>query len=191
MKQAISIMLALALVLGFSACGGGEEPLPFHATAELIADFSGGNADNAALQKSYPYDYDGNTELEPEMLAQGLSSLTGLDFFAAITLDKAGYHVDWAADSTLIAGLDDRTQKDGFHFNDAESLRWFMMDSMRSTLQANDPDQAVYYTMDGGKPLVFEELSPVNEFPANIEYMGSPFYYAHDDVRGDGMEALG
>ena len=42
-----------------------------------------------------------------------------------------------------------------------------------------------YYTMDGDKELAFEELYPVNEFPSDIPYMGSEFYFAHADVRGD------
>lgn len=195
MKQALSVVLALFLLFGFAACGGGseetlpEESLPFVATAEMIADFSCGNADNEALQKSYPYDYDGHTQLDPNELAKGLTSLTGLDFFVTITSDDKGYYVDWAKNSTLVAGLDDREQKEDFHFFDAESLNWFMMDSMRSTLLANDEGKAVYFSMDGGKDLVFEELSPINEFPAGEEFMGSVFYFAHSDVRGEDMPA--
>lgn len=58
--------------------------------------------------------------------------------------------MDWAADSTLIAGLDDREQKEEFHFFDADSMRWFMMDSLWQTLKENF-NRDIYYTMNGVK----------------------------------------
>ena len=133
-------------------------------------------ADNV---KEYPIEYTGAKKTAEE-LAQELSKLTGLDF--NITASKAddGWIVDWAADSTLIAGLDDREQKEEFFFFDSDSLNWFMMDSLWQTLTKNLNAENIYYTMDGGK-----ELYAVNEFPSDIPYMGSEFYFAHYDVRGD------
>ena len=138
-------------------------------------------ADNV---KEYPIEYTG-AQKTAEELAQELSELTGLDF--NITADKTddGLIVDWAADSTPVAGLDDRVQKDDFFFFDCDSLNWFMMDSLWRTLTENLGAENIYYTMDGGKELTFEELYPVNEFPSDIPYMGSEFYFAHSDVRGD------
>ena len=134
--------------------------------------------------REYPIEYTGAKKTAEE-LAQELTGLTGLDF--AITASKAddGWIVDWAADSTLVAGLDDRKQKEEFHFFDQDSLSWFMMDSLCRTLTENLNAENIYYTMDGGKELVFRELYPVNEFPSDIPYMGSQFYFAHADVRGD------
>ena len=60
-----------------------------------------------------------------------------------------------------------------------------MMDSLWRTLTENLDAENIYYTMDDGQELVFEELYSVNEFPSDIPYMGSEFYYAHADVRGD------
>ncbi|MGN0693054.1 MAG: hypothetical protein ACI4K7_11950, partial [Oscillospiraceae bacterium] len=87
----------------------------------LYAVFSGDNV------KEYPVEFTGNQKTA-EGLSDELSKLTGLDF--NITADKTddGWVVDWAADSTLIAGLDDREQKEEFFFFDHDTLSWFMMD---------------------------------------------------------------
>ena len=134
--------------------------------------------------KEYPITYTG-AQKTAEELAHELSELTGLDF--TITASKAddGLIVDWAADSTLVAGLDNREQKEEFFFFDVDSLSWFMMDSLWRTLTENLDAENIYYTMDGGRELVLEKISSINEFPSDIPYMGSGFYSAHADVRGD------
>lgn len=144
----------------------------------LYAVFS---ADNI---KEYPLEYTGEKK-NAEELAQELSGLAGLDFFITTTKTDDGLIVDWAADSTLIAGLDDREQKEDFFFFDNVSLSWFMMDSLWYTLTENLDVENIYYTMDGGQELVVKELYPVSEFPSDTPYMGSEFYYAHDDVQGE------
>ena len=94
--------------------------------------------------------------------------------------------VGHTADSTLVAGLDDREQKEEFFFFDYDSQCWFMMDSLWRTLTENLDAENIYYTMDGGQELVLENLSSsINTFPSDVPYMGSGFYAAHDDVRGD------
>lgn len=138
-------------------------------------------ADNV---KEYPIEYTG-AQKTAEELAQELSKLTGLNFNITASKTDDGWVVDWAADSSLIAGLDNREQKEEFFFFDCNSLNWFMMDSLWQTLTTNLNAENIYYTMDGGKELTFEELYPVNEFPSDIPYMGSEFYFAHSDVRGD------
>jgi hypothetical protein len=148
-------------------------------TATLVADFSYGSAELST--ESYELGYSG--ELTPEILIEGLSALTGLDFFASAVRTEYGFSVTWHADSTLIANLDDREQKDGFHFYDADSLRWFMMDSLYRTLVANFGEDDVFYSTEDGE-LAFDELYPTNSFPARIPYMGSAFYFAHADGRG-------
>lgn len=85
--------------------------------------------------------------------------------------------MDWAPDSTLIAGLDDREQKEDFFFFDEESLRWFMLDSLWRTLTENLDVTEVYYTMDGGEKLTLVGLNPVDTFPAEEPYKGSAFYF--------------
>ena len=134
--------------------------------------------------KEYPIEYTG-TRKNAEELANELTKLTGLDFIITASKADDGWIVDWAADSTLVAGLDGREQKKEFYFFDQDSLRWFMMDSLWRTLTENLDAENIYYTMDGGQELAFEELYPVNGFPSDIPYMGSEFYFAHADVRGD------
>lgn len=134
--------------------------------------------------KEYPIEYTGDPKTAGD-LAHALSELTGLDFIITANKTDDGWIVDWAADSTLVAGLDDRVQKDDFFFFDQDSLRWFMMDSLWRTLTENLDAENIYYTMDGGQDMVFEELYPVNAIPSDSPYMGSEFYYAHADVQGD------
>ena len=135
--------------------------------------------------KEYPIEYTG-AQKTAEELAQSLSELTGLDFTITASQTEDDWIVDWAADSTLVAGLDDREQKEEFFFFDYDSQCWFMMDSLWRTLTENLDAENIYYTMDGGQELVLENLSSsINTFPSDVPYMGSGFYAAHDDVRGD------
>ncbi len=125
-------------------------------------------------------------EVTVEALAKELSAWTGLDFFLNSVVEKDGsIYVDWSSKSTLIANLDDRKQKEEFHFFDADEMRWFMMNSLFDTISENLNNSMVHYTMDGGKDLVFENLSLLNHFPANVPFMGSNFYYAHEGDAGD------
>ncbi|MGI5844729.1 MAG: hypothetical protein ACOX9B_11190 [Candidatus Xenobium sp.] len=149
-------------------------------SAVLVADFANGSVNPNEKTRVY----NSKKAITPEELASALSRWTGLDFTVKITLKKDAILVDWAPGSTLISNLDDREQKKGFHFFDADSMRWFMMDSLWRTLKGAF-DKEVYYTMNGGKQLEFDDLSPIKVFPADVPYMGSPFYFAHSDGRGD------
>ena len=191
-KRSIFLTLAILICL-LSACGrasssgdsaSSKQAKPLQSEEEstqtdiLYAVFS------AEDVKEYPIEYTGNKKTAEE-LAGELTGLTGLDFYITASKTDDGWIVDWAADSTLIAGLDDREQKEEFHFFDHDSLCWFMMDSLWRTLTENLNAENIYYTMDGGRELFFEELYSVNVFPSDIPYMGSEFYFAHADVRGD------
>lgn len=167
-------MLIMALFM-LVACGRTEESIR---TDILYAVF--GDED----VREYPIEYSGAKKTAEE-LARELSDLTGMDFTITASKTDDGLIVDWAADSTLIAGRDDREQKEDFRFYDYDSMSWFMMDSLWRTLTENLGVENVYYTMDGGKELVLEKMSPAREFPSDVPYMGSGFYAAHDDVRGD------
>lgn len=147
----------------------------------LYAVFDDDNVD------AYPLEYTGDKKTAEE-LAYELSGLTGLDFNITVSETDDGLIVDWAADSTLVAGLDGRVQKDDFFFFDQDSLSWFMMDSLWWTLTENLDAENIYYTMDGGFELVLEELYPVHEIPSDTPYMGSEFYFAHADVKGNTPE---
>lgn len=156
----------------------------------LVTDLSCGNSDGANLELVSRYEMNTSEARSVELLTDGLSALTGLDFFVSSHTSESGLVVDWAADSTLIMGLDEREQNPEFFFFDADSLNWFMMDSLYATIAENMEVGDVYYTMNGGEELYLPELSIVQRFPIDLPYMGSPFYFAHSDLldgegRGD------
>lgn len=125
--------------------------------------------------KTYNTTYDG--ELSPDMLANGLSELTGLDFSITYMEQSDGsILIFWNNDSTLIAGLGDGEQKDDFHFFDVDSLNWFMLDSLYYTLKENLDYSAIYYMQEDGQPLSLQDMSPVPPIPANQPYEGSAPY---------------
>ena len=204
LKKAFGISAAVAICINLTACGGtpvetnsSTSTTTSEATTTTTSEATTTTATTTTTQtdilyavfgadsvKEYPIEYTG-AKKSAEELAQELSKLTGLDFNITASKTDDGWVVDWAANSTLIAGLDNREQKEEFFFFDCDSLNWFMMDSLWRTLTENLNAENIYYTMDGGKDLTFEELYPVNEFPSDIPYMGSEFYFAHSDVRGD------
>ena len=195
MKKLSSFFTLAILICLLAACGStspSDEPASSKAVepTQSVSEAESTRIDvlyavfSAEDVKEYPIEYTGAKKTAEE-LAHELSELTGLDFIITASKADDGWIVDWAADSTLVAGLDDREQKEEFFFFDQDSLCWFMMDSLWRTLTENLDAENIYYTMDGGQELVFEELYSVNEFPYDIPYMGSEFYYAHADVRGD------
>ena len=200
MKKLSIILASAMLACLLTACGNAQPSdvtvtLELEETSQSTAESTQSAAENTQTDilyayfgaedvREYPIEYTGDKK-NAEELANELSALTGLDF--NITSDKVddGLTVDWAADSTLVAGLDDRVQKDEFFFFDHDTLSWFMMDSLWRTLTENLDTENIYYTMNGGEELVFDELYPVREFPSDVPYMGSDFYFAHSDVQGD------
>ncbi|WP_027398454.1 hypothetical protein [Anaerovorax odorimutans] len=150
-------------------------------TAILYTNMETGSESGEFQTHSFKY----SGKLTAKTLAKGLSQLTGLDFIITVSNKDENIYIDWAQDSTLIANLDDREQYEEFFFFDCDSMRWFMMDSLWRTLKENLGVENVYYTMNGGKDLVFDALYPIKEFPADVPYMGSAFYSAHANVKGD------
>ena len=195
MRKWMTGLLAAAMLLSLAACSGGEQATPETESSgqgesngqkiTLVADFSSGS-EQAEEYDLIQRETRTMEEATPEAMAQALSEWSGLDFtLNSAAVEDGAVTVDWAVDSTLVAGLDDREQKEEFHFYDIDSLRWFMMDSLYSTLTANLGEVEVYYTMDGGQDLAFDELYPVNVFPADTPYLGSPFYFAHAGGQGE------
>lgn len=170
--------------------GGKASTETAQATAEptqsvtLYMDFTNGGAEQSVQQVTYEY----TGKLSPEVLIQGLSDTSGLDFFADVTQTDQAITVDWKANSTLLQGLDERVQKDGYFFYDTQSLDWFMLDSMWQTLSKNYNTTEIYYTMDGGQKLDVPELWPISSFETARAYAGSNHYFS-DTEGGDGMNA--
>lgn len=166
----------------------------------LYADFSGsstsepGNLDDHIRDiKVGPLPIE-NEPASPSLiafyLADELSAWTGLDFtLNDVRFDEDSITVDWSKNSTLISGLDDREQKDDFHFYDAVSLNWFMMDSLAMTLKNNLSITTVYYCSDG-QPITFpnpEDMAAqgLSELAVDQPYEGSAFFRAHAGGKGE------
>ena len=193
-RKFLPLALSALLILSLAACGStSSSDAPASSKPAELSQSAAESTQTDVLYavfytndvKEYPITYTGAQKTAQE-LAHELSELTGLDFTITASKTDDGLIVDWAADSTLVAGLDEREQKQEFFFFDYDSMSWFMMDSLWRTLTENLDAENIYYTMDGGRELVLEKMSSsINEFPSDIPYMGSGFYAAHDDVRGD------
>ncbi|MGX8701223.1 hypothetical protein [Caproiciproducens sp.] len=195
-RRVFTLFCALALAL--TACGGAApgssgqpESSPSSApqlsgvSVSLYADFSAGNPDGEAGGRVKRKTVEMDAAPSVEALADALSEWSGLDFsLASARTDANGAYADWSAASTLVRGLDDREQKEDFHFFDSVSLNWFMMDSLARTVKANLPVKTVYYSMDGGKELRFtnpEDMAAqgLPALPADQPYEGSAFFVTH------------
>jgi len=159
-------------------------------TRAVIFDFSNGSPEEKLRwETDYGYgDMSGS-------IAESMTSWSGIEFFFTVSSNSGGATViDWQNESSLILGYPPEDQKTrlsyageehtaDFIFNDADTLRWFMMDSAWRNFGGGDGKE-IFFTMDGGKELAFDELYPVNIFPADMPYMGSAFYFAHADNIG-------
>ncbi len=164
-----------------------EQSLEEQKTIMLYTNMEGGSESPDIKQHELVY----IGELSAEKLAQGLSELTGLYFNITSTIKEDSIIIDWREDSTLIANLGDKEQNEEFRFFDADSMRWFMMDSLWLTLTKSLKIENVFYTMNNGQNLSFDELYPVKEFPADLAYMGCAFFFAHADGKGDETDGRG
>lgn len=149
-------------------------------TDTLYAVFSGNDV------REYPIEYTGEKKTAEE-LADELTKLTGLDFTITASETSDGLIIDWDADSSLFTGPKGEQKKD-FFFYDYDTMCWFMMNTICKTMTENFDVENIYYTMDGGKELSLQKLSPSMTFPSDIPYMGSDFYLAHTDLKGDDDE---
>ncbi len=151
----------------------------------LYVNLSAG--DPAASSDSYlqfPLGYSG--ELTAQTLAEGLSQLSGQQFaLARVNIDGTLATVDWAPEAALFSQSLDMTGEP-FVFADTSERAWFMLDSLNDTLRANLGFTEVYFTMGGGQPLSLPDLMDGMALSsADLPYMNSTFYTAHDDVVGE------
>jgi hypothetical protein len=117
--------------------------------------------------------------LTPALLADALGALSGLDFACSAAVSADAIRVDWSLNSSLIAGLAGRSPNEGYSFATAETLAWFMLDSLARTLQANFPARQVYFTMLGGNPLIIPDS--IWKFEPNDPYKGSLYCLAEKE----------
>jgi hypothetical protein len=164
-------MIGLCLAVVLPGCG---DRAPAPQTAYIYTDFSAGDPGGETNGAVSRYEISYNGELTPALLAGELTGLTGLDFSFTADVSPGAVRVDWSNGSTLLAGLGGLTQKDDFHFADAASMNWFMLDSLYRTLRANFADCEVYFTMLGSNPLIAPGVG--EKFPAGAPYRGSVYY---------------
>ncbi len=195
-------MAIVILATGLAGC----KETPVEDSSSESSSISSGESDNSDISEAQLYTHkiivdltytsnevrditieNDKKEMTVEDYALELSKHSGLDFFVTARQEGKDIYVDWAKNSTLIAGLDDRPQKeDFFHFYDFYSLAWFMMDSLWQTILKNYDAENVYYTMDGGKELEIADISTYADFPVDSPYMGYRFYEEHiNDNSGD------
>jgi hypothetical protein len=147
-----------------------------------------GYSNETAEFKKHSYQYSG--ELTAEVLGEGLSELTGLDFLFTNTSKSDGIVIDWNVNSSLFGKADMKKASRFFgdDWPDGPYIDWFMLDSLWETLIKNLGVENVYYTMNGGKELKIDGLMKgtvlVDEFPSDIPYMGSGFCSVHTDGNG-------
>jgi len=172
MKKLFTLLLAAMLLLGFAACGGNEtkEGNANPRQLWLVMDIGWGDG-----PEEYPFE----GEATVRGMAAALSEKTGL-FFDVTSEGEGGFlTVDWSAGSSLLDS-DAGEPVEGLFFYDYDGLAWFLLDSLALTIAKNINLQELVYTMDGGKTLVLENLSP----PVSFEgpYMLKDYYL---DGRGD------
>jgi hypothetical protein len=167
----------------------------------LLADFSNGSLEGPLKSNDVPiksrfYDSESGEKVFTEEamteaameIAEYLSGWTGLDFtLNGVTGVENGVLVDWAKNSTLVAGLDSREQKEEFRFFDAVSLNWFMLDTLRNTLMDNLQYSFVYYCSDGN-PLTFPNAEDMASQGLSILPIDEPYYGSFYYVTGAGEE---
>ena len=90
--------------------------------------------------------------LTPIDIADALSDLTGLNFKMDYEIDPANntVTVDWAETSSLATGQPPEIQDEDYFFFDVVSLRWFMLNSMCTSIRENLGDMDVFYSVNGG-----------------------------------------
>lgn len=186
------IMLIMVITLMMSGCSPNQKDSDKKGESEgvgkLVLDKSSGDpTPPAQLLQEVKFNYDG--ELTPDLIASELSDYTGLNFAVKIKETEDGLIVDWMTNSTLLGGSDTEPKED-FAFHDVDTMSWFMMDSLWGTLTKNLDIKNVYYTMGDGKPLQLKNVSNATNFDTSSPYMGSAFYFAHSDVKGDNLSPV-
>ena len=174
MKKLSILLTAAMLICMLAACGSGSSSgEPESSKSEGSSQSKEESIENSRNEtpqtdvlyavlgpeyvREYSIEYTGDKN-GPEELANELSELTGLDFFITASRTDDGWVIDWSADSTLVAGLDGREQKEEFFFYDANTLNWFMMDSLWRTITENLGVEHVSNITDGSHTMVTGEL---------------------------------
>lgn len=176
MKKILVISLAVIFVLSMAACGaepgGSQAPgsdttlqtphsissapeadstqtissdtEPDMITGTLYALFAEGDIREA----DFGYEEGACT---PERIAEALTEWTGLVYdITSTTIDGDAVIVDWKSSSSFAEGQPPDPQKEGFEFYDQVTMRWFMLNSLCSSIRVNMGVSDVFYSIEGG-----------------------------------------
>ena len=149
----------------------------YRVSGSIYAYFSSGSMEQGEFMYAW---FSSKYDLTVEFLAGELANWSGLDFKINVSASESAVTVDWAAGSDLFS-KGGCTLKGGQSLSSAEMKAWFMLDSLWYTIKENFNEIDVYYTMDGGKELIIPAIEYPEVFSREIPYMGSDFYYAHQN----------
>lgn len=176
MKKTLAVLVAAALALALWGCAAKKNPAPGGTTNNAVQNDTGtiyavfNKKDVRENAFSYP-----QNACTPLTVAQALTAWTGLQFSISFEFDAQGncYRVDWKADSSLATGQPPEQQKEDFRFYDADTLRWFMLNSLCRSIRENLEHTDVYYSLNG---------ADLNALELGVDFNPAIAYNRMDDI---------
>ncbi|MCL1867045.1 MAG: hypothetical protein FWF82_06515 [Oscillospiraceae bacterium] len=110
-------------------------------------------------EQDFGYDADSDNDEIIDKIAQSLEEWTYLNFTSfdcSVDEDGKSVTIDWDGDSAFVTGEAPEEQHDNFHMYDAQSLRWFVLNSMCLSIIENIGEYDVYFLANGAKISTFE-----------------------------------
>ncbi len=92
-----------------------------------------------------------NEKVTPSRICAGLTGWTGLKFRTSVTVDEENKKItiEWLEDSSFFSGTAPETQKEPFIFENAETLRLFMLNSLTKSIEANLGEYEIFFSVTG------------------------------------------
>jgi len=189
MKKFLLAGIAIVLALALTACGtnsgdsaassspavspsASPEAAPTAAPNMLIGTLCAVFSADDIREVDFGYEEGICTPLD---IADALSELTGLNFDISYEIDPANNAViiDWLETSSLATGQPPEVQDEDYFFFDVVSLRWFMLNSMYTSIRENLGDMDVFYSVNGGD---------MNELELDVDFNPAIAYNKIEDT---------
>ena len=158
MRRFIAFFIAILMIVSLCACEkteelpetthhehqSTEETLPEGKVAGQIYAVFGNESDCAT-------EFVCNEKVTPSRICAGLTGWTGLKFRTSVTVDEENkiITVEWLEDSSFFSGTAPETQKEPFIFENAETLRMFMLNSLVKSITANLGEYEIFFSVTG------------------------------------------
>ncbi len=166
MKKIIFLALALTFMLIVVAC---TETTQTPSTATLYSVMEMGDI-NGVGQVIDTYDITYEGDLTVEILANGLSELTGYNFSATQLVGAENFTIDFYSDSTLFASdISEIVPKSAFAMEDIPTTYYYILDSLWMTVKENMQVSEISFSMSGGNPLNITLF----QIPLGVDYLYS------------------